>query len=172
MLPPWRGSSTTTSWWPFPRPASRTSSWGGLAVNLQGVPRFTADLDIAVALDGPSLATAAGVLRRLGLMPRLPIRDEDLLQPETVRGWISDRTLKALTFVDPVETLREVDVLIDSPVPFDEMERDSDRMTAAGLTIKVASIDTLIRMKSGTGRAQDASDVEALRRLQERFRGR
>ena len=29
-----------------------------------------------------------------------------------------------------------------------------------------------VRMKSGTGRAQDASDVDALRRIQETLRGR
>jgi hypothetical protein len=35
-----------------------------------------------------------------------------------------------------------------------------------------ASIDVLIRMKSGTGRAQDSSDVDALRRIRETLRGR
>jgi hypothetical protein len=145
---------------------------GGVAVNLQGVPRFTADLDLAMALDGPSLASAARVLRGLGLRNRLPVRDEELAQPGVVRGWIADRNLEALTFVDPAEPLREVDIVLDSPVAFEEMERTADRMTAAGLTFAVASIEILVRMKTGTGRAQDASDVEALRRVQEVLRGR
>ena len=33
---------------------------GGVAVNLQGVPRFTADLDLAVALDGATLVIGLG----------------------------------------------------------------------------------------------------------------
>jgi hypothetical protein len=45
-------------------------------------------------------------------------------------------------------------------------------MRSGGLEIAVASIDALIRMKSGTGRAQDESDVDALRRVQELEDGR
>jgi hypothetical protein len=144
---------------------------GGVAVNLQGVPRFTADLDVAVALDGVSLATAARVLTGLGLRCRLPVSDEDLRNPDAVRGWIAERNLKAITFVDPAEPLREVDVVVDSPVPFEELERTADRLAAGTVTVPVASIDALIRMKEGSGRAQDASDVEALRRVKEVLRG-
>jgi hypothetical protein len=145
---------------------------GGMAVNLQGVPRFTSDLDVAVAIDGASLKTAAGVLRKLGLLSRLPVSDDDLGRPDVVRGWVAERNLVALTFVDPAEPLREVDLVIASPVPYDEIERSADRLAMGELELKVASIDVLIRMKSGTGRAQDASDVDALRRIQETLRGR
>jgi predicted nucleotidyltransferase len=140
---------------------------GGVAVNLQGVPRFTSDLDVAVAIDDGSLATAARVLHGLGLRNRLPVREEELSLPEVVRGWIRDRSLRAFTFVDPDDPLREVDIVLESPVPFEEMDRTADRMTAGGLTLAVASIDVLVRMKAGTGRSQDASDVDALRRIKE-----
>ncbi len=145
---------------------------GGVAVNLQGVPRFTSDLDLAVAIDGTSLVTAAAVLERLGLRCRLPVTPGDLARPDVVRGWIEERNLVALTFVDPAEPLREVDLVIALPVPYEEVERSADRVRAGTLELKVASIDVLIQMKSGTGRAQDASDVDALRRVQESLRGR
>jgi hypothetical protein len=144
---------------------------GGVAVNLQGVPRFTSDLDLAVALDGDSLASAGRILHGLGLRNRLPVRDEELALPGVVRGWIAERNLRAFTFVDPKDPLREVDIVLASPVPFEEMERTADRLSAGGLTLAVASIDVLIRMKQGTGRSQDASDVDALRRVQEVLRG-
>lgn len=143
---------------------------GGMAVNLQGVPRFTADLDIAVAIDDGSLGRTAIVLRGLGLQCRLPISESDLERPEVVRSWVADRNLQAVTFVDPAEPLREVDVVVDSPVPFEEIESHADHLTAGGVELSVASIETLIRMKSGTGRRQDASDVEALRRVREALR--
>ena len=145
---------------------------GGVAVNLQGVPRFTSDLDLAVAVAGGSLAKAAAVLEALGLRSRLPVTPDELARPDIVRGWIEDRNLMALTFVDPSEPLREVDLVIASPVPYDEIERSADRLKSGSLELKVASIDVLVRMKSGTGRAQDASDVDALRRVQETLRGR
>jgi hypothetical protein len=145
---------------------------GGVAVNLQGVPRFTSDLDLAVAIDGDSLARAAAVLETLGLRSRLPVRHADLARPDVVRGWVEERNLMALTFVDPAEPLREVDLVIASPVPYDELEQGADRLKLGSLEIEVASIDALVRMKSGTGRAQDASDVDALCRIQETLRGR
>jgi hypothetical protein len=97
---------------------------------------------------------------------------DDLARPEIVRGWIVERSLTALTWVDPADPLREVDLVLASPVPYAELERTADRLSAGGLTLAVASIPALIRMKTGTGRAQDASDVEALTRLQGVLRGR
>lgn len=135
---------------------------GGLAVNLQGVPRFTADVDLAVALDGAVLVKAARVLEGVGLRLRLPVALDALADTDQVRSWVSERNLTAITFADPSAPLREVDLLIASPVPFEELQRTADRMAAGGLGFAVASLDALVRMKSGTGRAQDASDVEAL----------
>jgi hypothetical protein len=43
---------------------------GGVAVNLRGVPRFTADLDVCVALDAENLTAIERALRPLGLVPR------------------------------------------------------------------------------------------------------
>ncbi len=144
---------------------------GGVAVNLQGVPRFTADLDVAVALEGAILARAAEVLEGIGLCCRLPVSRAELADVEQVRGWIEERNLGAITFADPERPLREVDVVVASPVPYADLERTAERMSAGGLSFRVASVEKLIAMKSGTGRAQDESDVEALRRISEATRG-
>jgi hypothetical protein len=144
---------------------------GGVAVNLQGVPRFTADLDVAVALDGAILSRAAEVLEGLGLRCRLPVSRAELGDSETVRAWIEERSLSAITFADPEQPLREVDLVIASPVPYAELERTADAMSAGGLSFRVASVERLIAMKTATGRAQDASDVEALRKVLEASRG-
>ena len=115
-------------------------------------PIFYSDVLTALAsagVEGPSLAAAAAVLERLGLRCRLPVGPDDLAQPDVVRGWIEDRNLMALTFVDPAEPLREVDLVIASPVPYEEIERDADRVKSGSLEFKVASIDVLVRMKRG-----------------------
>lgn len=140
---------------------------GGVAVNLQGVPRFTADLDVAVALDGKNLEAAARALLGMDLVPRIPVQPEQLADVATVRTWISERNLRALTYQDPDNPLRQVDLLLDAAVSFEEIQHGAEAMNAGGLEIRVASVDVLIRMKTGTGRAQDASDVDALRRVQE-----
>ena len=131
---------------------------GGVAVNLQGVPRFTADLGLAVAIDDGSLARAASVLTGLGLACRLPIDAGDLARPEVVRAWVEERNLQAITFADPRSPLREVDLVVASPVSFAELDRTADRVRAGGIELAVASIEALIRMKSGTGRKQERVD--------------
>lgn len=143
---------------------------GGVAVNLQGVPRFTADLDVAVAV-GADIGRAARALGPLALQCRLPVTQEQLDDAATVASWIEERNLRAINFVDPSSPLRQVDLVIASPVPYDEIEATAATMEAGGLAIRVASIDVLIRMKDGTGRAQDASDIVALRRVREIERG-
>ncbi len=140
---------------------------GGVAVNLQGVPRFTADLDVAIPIDGGTLQAAARALLGMGLVSRIPIQVEQLADIATVQAWIDHRNLRALTYQDRDNPLRQVDLLLATTVPYDEIERDAETMQAGDLEIRVASVGVLIRMKTGTGRAQDASDVDALRRVQE-----
>ena len=50
---------------------------GGVAVVLHGHPRFTADLDLVLALDPQNLASAIAALEGLGLRPRAPVRLAD-----------------------------------------------------------------------------------------------
>lgn len=138
---------------------------GGVAVNLQGVPRFTADLDLSVALDSKNLAAAGVALTRLGLIPRLPVPVAQLADEVLVKSWIEERNLMAFTFHDPKTPLREVDLLLVSPVPFDHIEATATVMEAGGQRIAVASIDVLLKMKAGTGRPQDESDIVALRQI-------
>jgi hypothetical protein len=75
--------------------------------------------------------------------------------------------MKAFTFVRGTGWLDEVDVLIDSPLDYSQLAGEAVRIPAGARTLSIASIDALITMKSGTGRAQDESDVDALRRLKE-----
>jgi hypothetical protein len=140
---------------------------GGVAVNIQGVPRFTADLDVAIALDSTTLHAVTAALTGLGLQPRLPVPAAHFADPLIVQDWIENRNLKAFTFQDAHDPLRQVDVLLACGVPFDEIAGSAEIVHAFGVQVPVASIDMLIRMKSGTGRAQDASDVEALTRVRE-----
>lgn len=138
---------------------------GGVAVNLQGVPRFTADVDVAVATNSGNLLLAGNALAGLGLSPRLPVPVAQLGDPERVREWIEERNLQAFTMQDPQNPLRQVDLLLVTPLPYDDIEHDAETMSAGQLRILVASIPSLIKMKEATGREQDESDVEALQRI-------
>ncbi len=145
---------------------------GGVALNLRGVQRSTSDLDLAISLDATSLPAAVGLVQGLGLRSRLPEPEARLADPAVVRGWVEERNLVALKFTDPANPLREVDLLVAPPVPFEELLRGASRLEAGGVSFLVASVADLIRMKSVTGRTIDEDDVADLQRLQELTRDR
>ena len=74
---------------------------GGMAVNLQGVQRATADLNIAIALDAVSLRRAVTALGTLGLRPILPVQLEQIMDPAVVQSWIDEKNLRAIAFHHP-----------------------------------------------------------------------
>lgn len=138
---------------------------GGLAVILHGVPRSTADLDLAVELSPENLLRLVQVLARLGFRPRAPVPAEQLADAERRREWIEDKGMIAFTFVRAGRALDEVDVLIDSPIDYERLARGAESLEAEGLTLAIASVNDLIEMKRASGRAHDLADIHALERL-------
>ncbi|MBK8479675.1 MAG: hypothetical protein IPL40_00640 [Proteobacteria bacterium] len=94
---------------------------GGVAVILHGVPRTTADLDIAVDLERDNLLRLVEVLLGLGFRPRAPVDARQLADPEERRRWCEEKGLKAFSFHRPDRPLDAVDVLLASPVAYDEL---------------------------------------------------
>ena len=78
---------------------------------------------------------------------------------------MEQRKLQVLSFYDPADLLREVDVFAAYPLPWEELVRDAATVRVGGLAVPVASIPHLIAMKQAAGRPQDLSDVAALREL-------
>jgi hypothetical protein len=58
---------------------------GGVAVVLHGHPRFTADLDLVVALDPKNARAAIEALGVLGYRPRAPVSGALFADPGTVQ---------------------------------------------------------------------------------------
>ncbi len=55
---------------------------GGVAVNLYGIERATADIDIVLKVDEKNLSKFITVAKKLGLKPRLPLALDDLMDGE------------------------------------------------------------------------------------------
>ena len=62
---------------------------------------------------------------------------------------------------------QEIDVMINSPMPFEACYAKRRTLRTAGVRVPVLSVDDLIQFKQHAGRLQDVSDVEALQRLKE-----
>jgi hypothetical protein len=90
---------------------------GGVAVNLHGVPRMTYDVDLVVPTTYDALQRVDEVLVGLGLQCRLPIKLVDLADDALREQLREERNLIAVTYTDPRDPLREVDILVSPPIP-------------------------------------------------------
>jgi predicted nucleotidyltransferase len=130
---------------------------GGVAVVVQGSPRFTRDLDICYATDQKNLDRLGQLLMELDA--RLRGIEKDV--PFVPDG----RTLRHAQMLNL--TTRDGDLdLLASPAGspgYPALKRKASRIDLSGHTVLIASIDDLIAMKSAAGRPQDLVDLESLR---------
>jgi predicted nucleotidyltransferase len=138
---------------------------GGVAVNLHGVPRMTYDVDLVVETTADVLQRVDAVLVASGLQCRLPIRLVDLADARLRDEYRLERNLIAVTYTDPRDPLREVDILVSPPVAPNELVARAITLDLDGVPVRVISIDDLIELKRETGRDQDAADITHLERI-------
>jgi predicted nucleotidyltransferase len=61
-----------------------------------------------------------------------------------------------------------LDIIFDSPIPYDELKKRVVMIEISGKRIPTISIPDLIKLKERSGRKQDLSDVEYLKMILER----
>jgi hypothetical protein len=135
---------------------------GGVALVLHGHPRFTADLDLVLALDPPNVLAAVRALSELGYRPRAAVDAERFADAETRRRWIEDKRMIVFTLWSPDLPATEVDLFAEEPFPFDEAYARAMRADLGEVQATVASIADLIALKRRSGRPKDLGDVEVL----------
>jgi hypothetical protein len=132
---------------------------GAQAVNLHGVPRLTADLDVTVALDERTIDDLIELLARGGFVTE------------------EDAAFAAVNRVLPVVHTRSkfpVDVVIAGPGLEERFLDEVEHHRLGRSTIPVIGIENLIAMKVLAGRPKDIEDVRGLLRKpvdHERVRG-
>ena len=136
---------------------------GGLAINLHGAERATMDVDLVLAMDDANLGRFLAAARRLELKPSLPVRIESLCDAKQLDAWAREKHLIAFSLRPAKPSAPTVDIIVRPAVPFERMHRNRIEKDLGRVRLNLASIDDLIEMKTGTGRKQDASDIEALK---------
>ena len=137
---------------------------GGIALNLLGSLRSTADMDILVEMSDDNLKKALAILKKHGYRVKSHIDPMGILDPKTRQEWIKKKHMKALNFYKD-GMLKEVDVVIGSPVTFEKAEKTAVKIKTGNITLPVISIDNLIKMKKSAGRAVDKLDIEELKKI-------
>jgi len=139
---------------------------GALAVNLHGVPRMTADLDLRVDMEPDNLRTFIHTLDTLGYRPRDPVSPEAFLDPAIRSEWQTQKAMIVFTWLHPGRPYEEVDHFVENPIEFGPAYGRRVEVTVGDIRIPLASIFDLIALKRLSGREQDRSDIEALEQLQ------
>jgi hypothetical protein len=138
----------------------------GVAMNLHGIPRSTADIDLFVGLEERNIRNFLSAMNSMGFAPAVPVPPEALADAAVRLRWKEEKNMLVLSFRSPSRPAVPIDVFIYEPIPFEEAYTRRKRFHAAesGVEITAASEADLILMKERAGRQQDLSDVEALRR--------
>jgi hypothetical protein len=127
--------------------------FGAVAINLLGLPRATEDLDVFIAPDAANIERLKNALRSVFADPSIEdIQAQDLLGE-----------YPAVQYVPPEGTFY-IDILTRLGEAFRYEDVTSLRLDFGGLTVSVATPETLYRMKKNTVRPKDWGDAEALRR--------
>jgi hypothetical protein len=138
---------------------------GGYAGALRGSPVITGDVDVCHARDDENLERLAGALGALdarlrGTPPDVPFR-------------LDARTLRAGDQFTFITSAGPVDIL-GTPAGtkgFADLDGAATDEAIDGLTIRVASLEDLIRMKRAVGRAKDRIALEWLSAVRDEVRG-
>ena len=138
---------------------------GGIAVNLLGSFRSTADLDILVEMTDTNLSKVVKILTGLGYRVKQPVDPMGIADEKTRKDWIKNKHMTAFNFYKDDE-FKEIDIIIDSPVRYEDAKADVRKIAAGDLSLPVVSEKHLIAMKKKAGRPVDRLDIKELQNLQ------
>jgi predicted nucleotidyltransferase len=141
---------------------------GGVAVNLHGYRRFTADIDILLALDEDNLIKMSNLMHSLGYTERVPVQLQELTNTTTIRKPEQEKGMSAFTFLSGKEERIDVDILTTASMAFSNYDIHKVMIDINdNVQVPVVSIDDLIALKHDVDREKDREDIKALLELKD-----
>lgn len=140
---------------------------GGVAVVLHGVERLTMDLDTAVSLEKENVQKFINVMKNLGLVPRLPVSADVLLDNKKIQVMTKEKNALVFTFIDPDSPVRQVDFFLTNELSYESLKDDIQEIDLEGTPIKVLTKQKLVdlKLKVNPMRDKDLFDIKELQRL-------
>lgn len=138
---------------------------GGMAVNLYGIPRMTADIDVLIEWEEKNLERFEKAIAEHGYKKNLFFDVKTLLQKEIRLKYIREKNLIAFGYSSDSMQALSLDVLIDVPVDFTECWNRKEIKYMQDIPVYLPSVDDLIQLKEYANREQDRVDIANLKRF-------
>lgn len=139
---------------------------GGFAVNFHQVQRATVDLDLIVLLEKSNIEKFVQLVTRLGYLPRLPVDPRDLADPKSRSDWVKSKGMTVFSFYHCSNSFEILDLFVEEPFPFSEMEAERLEVSSFGIKIPVLGKRHLIELKRCAGRDKDLFDIQQLEKAE------
>ncbi|MCC7293932.1 MAG: hypothetical protein IT449_17875 [Phycisphaerales bacterium] len=123
-------------------------------------------MNLVVRLEGETLRKAFRALAELGYQPRVPVTAEGLADPAQRARWIAEKGMTVLSFHCDRHRETPVDMFVTEPFDFEREYRAAlVEELAPGVPLRIARLETSLRLKRQAGRPQDLADIAELRLL-------
>ena len=132
---------------------------GGFAVNIYGIPRMTADIDLLLDFDKKNILDFEKIITSSNYKPILPFALNSLLNLSQRKKLKTEKNFIAFSYYNAVSNSMNIDVIIDLPFLFTELWEQRVVRKAGDTEINLVSVEQLIKMKKYSGRMQDKQDI-------------
>ena len=140
---------------------------GGVAGVLNGIERVTMDLDLALELSPENVKKFSGLMKRLGLIPLVPVATEELANPSVVKKMVDEKHAVVFMLADPDFPLRKVDVFLTDNLSYVSLFKSSETLNFDGVEFRVVTLEKLLELKRAVQppRDKDLWDIQAIEKL-------
>jgi hypothetical protein len=138
---------------------------GGLAVNLHGIPRMTADIDIILDLTIDNLQAFQKAVTEVNYVLQIPVPLSDIANAQLREKLIAEKNLIALSWFNYDKHFLQIDVLLKFPYSFEHLWNNRITKMMNNVAVHIVSVQDLIELKSYANRSQDIQDIYYLTQI-------